>query len=762
MIRKILLTSAALLAASYGAARQDAWEIIGPGGGGAQFFPAINPQNPNDVFVACDMTGAYVSHDGGDSWRMFSLGQVSKGFIFDPNDARTVYTRTSGEGSSGRAGALWRSTDAGGAWRLVYPDPATVTGVFENGDHAMNFIASSAGDPGEIQALAVDPADSHVLYAAMRRNRASRLFISADWGKTWKDAADLAGGGRFITIDARSPREDRTIYVIGENSVAMRKAGAWQRGAAAKGVTSFVDVALGFSAGKAVIYAAAEHGLFVSEDGGASWRESRLPGEAPEFEAIAASAHHGEVAYLSYGHLSVGGEHFFGVAKTTDAGRTWTLAWKEAVRQAGSNIHDVWVSQRFGPKWGDKPLNLTVAADDPNLCFGTDDGRTMRTRDGGRNWEGVYSRRTGDGSYTTTGLDVTTNYGVHFDPFDPQRMFITYTDIGVFRSENGGRGWVSATGTVPRDWTNTTYWMVFDPKVRGRAWAVTSGVHDLPRPKMWRRDSVATFEGGVVMSQDGGRTWHVSNYGMPQIAATHILLDESSPENARVLYVTGFGRGVFKSTDGGTSWSLQNDGLPQKEPFAWRLAQGPDHALYVVVARRSEDGSFGNSGDGGLYRSTDAAAHWSKIKLPTGVNGPNGIAIDPRDSARLYLAAWGRTSTDHAISGGVWISSDGGRTWRNTLSKDQYVYDVTIDFRHPDTLYACGFSSSAWRSDDRGETWQRIRGFNFKWGHRVIPDPADSSKIYVTTFGGSVWHGPAKGDPQAKEDIVTPEVAYGR
>jgi hypothetical protein len=32
--------------------------------------------------------------------------------------------------------------------------------------------------------------------------------------------------------------------------------------------------------------------------------------------------------------------------------------------------------------------------------------------------------------------------------------------------------------------------------------------------------------------------------------------------------------------------------------------------------------------------------------------------------------------------------------------------------------------------------------------------------IYVTTFGGSLWHGPAKGDPSAPEDIVTPAVAY--
>ena len=95
------------------------------------------------------------------------------------------------------------------------------------------------------------------------------------------------------------------------------------------------------------------------------------------------------------------------------------------------------------------------------------------------------------------------------------------------------------------------------------------------------------------------------------------------------------------------------------------------------------------------------------------------------------------------------------------LTRDQHIYDVTLDPRNPDVVYACGFEHNAWRSADRGQTWSRIRGYNFKWGHRVIPDPADPEMIYVTTFGGSVWHGPAQGDPQATEDIVTPEVAYG-
>jgi photosystem II stability/assembly factor-like uncharacterized protein len=773
------------------APRNDKWIVIGPGGGGAQYYPTVSPHDPDRVFVRCDMTGAYTSDDGGRSWRMFNLRGVVEFFVFDPVDPKTVYAESIG---------LWRSNDSGRTWNLIHPDPAKVKCVIHLGDHAAERIVT-VDDPEisvprsskaprslalmgnytreAVTALAVDPADSRMLFAGFTKKSRSYLCVSKDYGKTWKRECTLPSGARKIYVDPKSPKDKRDVYVICVNAASVRKNGKWAHHKPPAGVESFFDSSAGFvdGGGTPVMYAVADAhwrgktlsgGVYVSRNGGRSWQKANaglvsqtyLPSPDPATRGVAACLTNGNVAYLGIKNWRLGhGEKdiCFGCAKTTDGGKTWKVVVKEMDDKPAANMKDAWTTRRFGPTWGDAPRYLGVAPANPDICYTTDDGRTMRTTDGGKTWYGVYSRDLPGGTCTTTGLDVTTCYGVHFDPFDGRRVFITYTDIGLFLSEDGGTTWRSVTETgVPKPWINTTYWMAFDPKVRGRAWAVMTGFHDLPRPKMWRRTPVSRYNGGVCISDDGGRTWHPSTAGMPETAPTHILLDPDSPVDARVLYVAGFGTGVWKSTDSGKSWTLKNNGIEGAEPFAWRLALDKNGVLYVLVARRSDDGSIGTPSDGALYRSTDGAEHWTRLPLPKGVNAPNRLAIDRTDPDRMYLAAWGRACITGDVGGGAYLTTDAGRSWRCVLDKDQHVYDVTIDPRDPNIVYATGFESSVWRSTDRGVTWSRIRGFNFKWGHRVVPDPFDPDMIFVTTFGGSVWYGPAAGDPSAPEDIVTP------
>src|SRR5215469_12540508 len=115
------------------ASRPGAFTIIGPGGGGAMFNPTISPHDPNTVLVSCDMTGSYITHDGGHSWRMFNLRGVSRFFVFDPIDSRVIYAQGLG---------LWRSTDGGESWKLVYPDPRNIKSMVLRSDHAEPELVS--------------------------------------------------------------------------------------------------------------------------------------------------------------------------------------------------------------------------------------------------------------------------------------------------------------------------------------------------------------------------------------------------------------------------------------------------------------------------------------------------------------------------------------------------------------------------------------------------------------------------------------------
>ncbi len=737
----VALATASLLISG---ARADGFTVVGPGGGGAMFHPTISPHDPREMLVACDMTGSYISHDGGHSWRMFNLRSPVRFFAFDPVDAHTIYAGTE---------ALWRSIDDGATWELVWPRPSTVRGVRMSSDHADETIISDDDPVGEIVALAIDPASSHLLVAASVKDNKPAVFVSKDAGNTWEKLRDLPSAPQKIWIDPHSSTSNRDIYVGANRGFSVRVNGKWWDRPGPPSIF-FNDMSAGFShAQGATIYATSDAGIFVSKNRGASWISSSLPGQGWKVRAIATSLNHPESAYLSYNDLQFEGKNWMGVARTRDGGRTWTLGWKESTTPS-PNVHDAWISQ-ISVDWGENPLNLGVADQDPEMCIGTDLGRTMISTDGGTNWNAAYSSRFPGGGWTSTGLDVTTNYGYLNDPFDPARRFIATTDIGLFRSEDNGHSWNRSVTGVPKAWENTTYWVAFDPAVKGKMWGAMSGTHDLPRPKMWRHTEVTRYRGGICVSIDGGRTWNASSTGMPETAPTHIVLDPTSPVGKRTLWVAAMGRGVYKSADDGATWTLKNHGIAQNEPLTWRLTRANDGTLYVVIARRSEDGSIGTTGDGALYKSTDGAESWTPVNLPEEVNGPNGLAVDPRDPARLYLAAWTRSTGVHGTGGGIFLSQDGGKSWKNLMNRDQHVYDVTIDPRNSDLLYAAGFESSAWWSTDRGEHWTRISGYNFKWGHRAMPDLEDPRMIYISTFGGGVWHGALSGDKRPP-DIVTP------
>src|SRR4029079_16392546 len=164
---------------------------------------------------------------------------------------------------------------------------------------------------------------------------------------------------------------------------------------------------------------------------------------------------------------------------------------------------------------------------------------------------------------------------------------------------------------------------------------------------------------------------------MPNTAVTHILLDPTSPVGKRILYACGFGRGVYKSMHNGRTWTLKNNGIEKKQPFAWRLTRAEDGTLYLIVARRSERGRIGDVDDGALYKSSDGGERWEKMGLPAGTNGPTSLVLDPAIKGRMYLTAWGVAHLAGDTGGGVFLSTDDGRSWKRVFRHSTHVLPLT-------------------------------------------------------------------------------------
>jgi len=746
--------------------RDDGWRVVGPGGGGAMFCPAVSPHDSNFVLLASDMTGAYVSRDDGQSWRMFNLQQIARQLVFDPLKTDVVYARTD---------SLYRSSDRGVTWHLIYPTPAEVSGYASMGDHAERIVVTTDRIRRKVTAFAIDPQTPETLYAAVEIAGTTFLLTSRDGGRQWQATAAPVSKILDLFVDPRSGPADRTLLAAHEQGIAVRQHGQWHDQPIPGSAAPFTRYAAGFDAahGRFLVYAVStpapglpldrRAGVFVTADDGATWTDlspkvlaNHPSTTSPVWRSIATCATDPGTIYLSYrGITGPDGEATLGVACSADHGATWNLSWQDPInaKPAGSPplAIDGWLDEAFGPDWGENPFAFGVDPRNPQHCFATDFGRTVKTTDGGRTWRQVYTRTKPAHGWVSRGLDVTNANSIVFDPFDLSRAFLTVTDIGLMQSNDGGESWFSASNApgIPRQWINTPYCLIPDPHVRGRMWISLSSVHDLPREKMWHHHPTSSFDGGILQTDDGGKTWHGCNIGIGEAAITHLLVDTASVPTHRTLYATAFGHGVLKSTDGGRNWSLKNAGIAGREPLAWRIYQRHrDRALFLVVMRRS-DGPIGDpETDGALYRSDDGAETWHRLPLPAGTNDPTSLAVDSVNAGTLLLSAWGRRSPQPLTSdfgGGIFLSTDEGQSWTARLTTDPHIYEITHDPRNR-TFYACGFNGAAYRSLDDGVTWSRILGYDFKWGKRVDPDPRDPDMVFISTYGGGVWHGPVRKD----------------
>lgn len=759
------------------------WKILGTGGGGAMYIPTISPFDPDTALVACDMTGSYITHDGGGHWKELNFKVWAGAFAFDPVNKGVVYAGATG---------LYRSEDNGEKWQLIFPAPADVTGEVYEGDHAEHAYVTNNGWPGgKVKAIAIDPAQpDHIIIGINPGNRHAEgvnpgdvlVYYSTDRGASWKQVLKVRCGVDYTSyiklfIDPTSPADDRKLFIFTDVGIYVSSSASFSLETIDTAATfktgTITDVTWGIdkTMGKPVFYLLCpsqdQNGKFLtrpyrSKDSCRTWQEigagldtDQAAGQLRKFTRIAACENDASVIYLASceptgdNPNNSSAAFYFGVFKSDDGGYSWKWALKIGDRNP-ENRKLGYIEKDYATDWGGAPFNLGISPVNPDVCYASDWGTTYRTVDGGRSWEQIYCDEQSGGTYTSRGLDVTNVYGVHFDPFNKGHLAISCTDIGLFDSYDGGASWKHVQNGVPPQWSNSCYWVAFDPEVKGKAWSAWSDCHDLPRPKMISSGKVNKCVGGVCKTDNGMETWVKSNSGIPEnCPVTHIILDPKSPADKRTLYATGFGKGVYKSADDGASWTLKNNGI-SGNLNAWNLVMLPDGTLYLLVTRGLDNG---RTVDGALFKSTDGAENWVKAGLPSGVNFPNDLCYDPKNPQRMYMACWPESTAGGEKGGGLYITENGGKSWSRLYDEASHVYGVAVDPEKTETLYIGTFEGSILRSDDGGKNWARLGGYDFNWAKTPIIDPYNKGMLYITTFGSSVWYGPDTGVENAFKNI---------
>ncbi|MFY9550144.1 MAG: hypothetical protein WAU32_03255 [Thermoanaerobaculia bacterium] len=420
----------------------------------------------------------------------------------------------------------------------------------------------------------------------------------------------------------------------------------------------------------------------------------------------------------------------------------------------GADRH--WTS--VGPFVGSgRVLALAIDPSSDETVYAATEAGVFKTVDGGTHWArssvglplSPITALVADPSLPSTlyalawlgGIFRTSNEGLTWDPvgdgvapantlrslaIDPEGVLYACTDAGVFKSVDRGQTWTHPNQGIdspylasiaPARSTPTTLYAATDTGTfrttnGGGLWTRTSTlqvsalvVDPLTSDLVYGLSSL-----GVAKSVDGGATWVPKNSGLPVGASASALTFD--PASRTTLYLTT-SSSIFRSTDGGETWADRSAGVEASDlcPGAIAIGSSAPHTLYL-----------GNQCSGGVFKSMDAAASWTRtgdVFAPPWVS-----ALLPDGESPAVLAA-----TDH----GVFRTMNMGASW-TTLNSGLDDVDLVSLVQAPSdfaTLYAGARSGKLYRTADRGLTWVQTALAPELLAGLLAVDPASSATVYV-------------------------------
>ncbi|HUO24351.1 MAG TPA: hypothetical protein VMU61_01720 [Candidatus Aquilonibacter sp.] len=477
-------------------------------------------------------------------------------------------------------------------------------------------------------------------------------------------------------------------------------------------------------------------GVYKSLDGGKTWTNVGLHDSRAIGKVIINPANPDIVFVAALGH-PYGPNTERGIFRTTDGGKTWEKVLYKDESTGGIDIdfdpHNPNIL--FAALWQARRTPWSMSSGGPGSGL-------YRSNDGGTTWKQLEEHGLPKGPYGRIGVAVAAN---------SQRVYALIEarnpEGGLYRSDDGGENWVQVNPSHSL-WQRPWYYMhiIADPQDANTvyimdvdAYRSTDGGHlfdKIPVPHgdnhgLWidpmdTRRMIASNDGGVTVTLDGGKNWTRED-NQPTAQFYHVITDNETPyrvygsqqDSGTVAIISRSDNGSIDRTDwydvgGGEAgyiapyppdpnivYAADYQGTitrfdkrtgqvksitEQPELSDAHGAAHLDHRFQwtaPVVISPHDPNTLYHGGER-LFQTTDGGVHWEAIspdltrndKSKQQVSGGN-ITLD--DSGTEYYDTIFSVAESPITKGLIWVGTDdgliqmtrdGGKNWSNVTPKD--------------------------------------------------------------------------------------------